>query len=56
VDTEVLVLKAKVMSAKVPDQDGIKLLLNGVRDRLARLWHLWLDAGYQGGRGIVGGP
>jgi putative transposase len=27
VDTEGLVLKAKVHSAKVPDQDGIKLLL-----------------------------
>jgi putative transposase len=30
VDTEGLVLKAKVHSAKVPDQDGIKLLLNAV--------------------------
>ncbi len=29
VDTEGLVLKAKVHSAKVPDQDGIKLLLKG---------------------------
>jgi putative transposase len=48
VDTEGLVLKAKVHSAKVPDQDGIKLLLKGVRDRLPRLSHLWVDAGYQG--------
>jgi len=48
VDTEGLVLKAKVHSAKVPDQDGIKLLLKGVRDRLAHLSHLWVDAGYQG--------
>ena len=47
-DTEGLVMKAKVRSAKVPDQDGIKLLLNGVRDRLPRLSHLWVDAGYQG--------
>jgi putative transposase len=45
VDTEGLVLKAKVHSAKVPDQDGIKLLLKGVRDRLPRLSHLWVDAG-----------
>ena len=30
VDTEGLVLKAKVHSAKVPDQDGIKLLCSGV--------------------------
>jgi putative transposase len=48
VDTEGLVLKAKVHSAKVPDQDGIKLLLKGVRDRLLCLSHLWVDAGYQG--------
>jgi putative transposase len=41
-------LKAKVHSAKVPDQDGIKLLLKGVRDHLPRLSHLWVDAGYQG--------
>ena len=44
VDTEGLVLKAKVHSAKVPDQDGIKLLLKGVRDRLPRLSQLWVDA------------
>src|SRR5919107_1837820 len=48
VDTEGLVLKVKVHSAKVPDQDGIKLLLKGVRDRLPRLSQLWVDAGYQG--------
>jgi putative transposase len=48
VDTEGLVLKAKVHSAKVPDQDGIKLLLKGLGDRLGRLSHLWVDAGYQG--------
>src|ERR687893_753985 len=48
VDTEGFVLKAKVHSAKVPDQDGIKLLLKGIRDRLPRLSHLWVDAGYQG--------
>ena len=48
VDTEGLVLKVKVMSAKVPDQDGIKLLLKGIRDRLPRLSQLWVDAGYQG--------
>jgi putative transposase len=48
VDTEGLALKAKVHSAKVPDQDGIKLLLDGVRDHLTRLSQLWVDAGYQG--------
>jgi len=49
VDTEGLVLKAKVHSARVPDADGIRLLLDPAhRDRLSRLWHLWVDAGYQG--------
>ena len=48
VDTEGFVLKAKVHSAKIPDQDGIKLLLEGSCDRLQRLSHLWVDAGYQG--------
>src|SRR5215204_1978769 len=48
VDTEGLVLKAKVHSAKVPDQDGLRLLLESARGRLSRLKHLWLDAGYEG--------
>ena len=48
VDTEGLVLEARVHSAKVPDEDGIRLLLDPTRDRLGRLSHLWVDAGYQG--------
>ena len=48
VDTEGLVIEARVHSAKVPDADGIRLLLDPVRDRLGRLSHLWVDAGYQG--------
>ena len=48
VDTEGLVLKAKVHSAKVPDQDGLKLLLESASGGLSRLSHPWLDAGYQG--------
>ena len=48
VDTEGLVLKAKLHSAKVPDQDGLRLLLESARDKLSRLKHLWVDAGYQG--------
>ena len=48
VDTEGLVLKAKVHSAKIPDQDGIELLLKAAYDGLTRLSHLWVDAGYQG--------
>ena len=48
VDTEGLVLEAKVHSAKVPDQDGLRLLLESAQARLSRLKHLWVDAGYQG--------
>ena len=49
VDTEGLVLEARVHSAKVPDQDGIRRpLLEQVQGRLARLSHLWVDAGYHG--------
>jgi hypothetical protein len=43
-----------VHSAKVPDQDGLRLLLESARIGLSRLRHLWLDAGYEG-RGILGG-
>ena len=56
VDTEGLVLKARVHSAKMPDQDGLRLLLReSARSGLSRLSHLWLDAGYEG-RGREGGP
>jgi len=48
VDTEGLVLQARVHSAKVPDADGIRLLLERMRGRFRRLSHLWVDAGYQG--------
>jgi putative transposase len=48
VDTEGLLLKAKVHSAKVPDQDGLRLLLEPARSGVSRLKHLWLDAGYEG--------
>ncbi len=48
VDTEGLVLKAKIHSAEIPDQDGLKLLLESARSELSSLKHLWLDAGYEG--------
>jgi putative transposase len=48
VDTEGFVLKAEVHSAKVPDQDGLKLLLNSAHTAVSHLKHLWLEAGYEG--------
>jgi putative transposase len=48
VDTEGMVLKAKVHSAKLPDQDGLRVLLESARTRFWRLSQLWVDAGYQG--------
>src|ERR687897_629840 len=48
VDTEGLVLKAKIHSAKVMDYEGIKMLLRKADEQFPRLSHLWLDAGYRG--------
>jgi putative transposase len=48
VDTEGLVLKAKVHSAKVMDYEGIKTLLRHAERQFPRLSHLWVDAGYRG--------
>jgi putative transposase len=48
VDTQGLVLKAKVHSAKLLDHEGIKTLLPRADERFPRLSHLWLDAGYRG--------
>lgn len=49
VDTQGLVLKARVHGADVMDRDGVKLLLSeGVKEELPRLSHLWLDGGYKG--------
>jgi transposase len=48
VDTEGLVVEARVHSARVPDQDGIRRLLEPARPRLPRLSYLWVDAGYRG--------
>jgi putative transposase len=53
VDTQGLVLKVKVHSAKLQDREGIKTLLEPRQGLLPeRLCHLWMDAGYTGeGRG-----
>jgi putative transposase len=48
VDTQGLLLKAKVHSAKVMDYEGIKTLLRRADETFPRLRHLWLDAGYRG--------
>ena len=48
VDTEGLVLEAKVHSAKVMDYEGIKALLDRAKVLFPRLSHLWLDGGYSG--------
>jgi putative transposase len=50
VDTQGLVLKARVHSAEVQDREGIKFLLEiATWDRFPkRLSHLWMDAGYTG--------
>lgn len=48
VDTQGLVLKAKVQAASVMDRDGIKSLLGRVGESFPRLSHIWLDAGYNG--------
>jgi putative transposase len=48
VDTQGLVLKAKVHSAKVQDREGIKVLLDYAPEHLPRLCHVWMDAGYTG--------
>jgi putative transposase len=48
VDTEGLVLKAKVHSAKVMDYEGINTLLKDAYEMFPRLSHLWLDGGYRG--------
>ena len=56
VDTEGLVLKARVHVANVVDQEEIKTLLEHAKGLFPRLSHLWLDAGYRGenkGRGWV---
>jgi putative transposase len=50
VDTQGLVLEARVHGAEIQDREGIKLLLDvAARERLPeRLSHVWLDAGYTG--------
>ncbi len=48
VDTQGLLMRAKVHAADVFDRDGIKPLMEQVGERFSRLSYLWLDAGYNG--------
>jgi putative transposase len=48
VDTQGLVLKAKVHPADIMDRDGVMLLVDDAAAKFPRLRHGWLDAGYNG--------
>jgi putative transposase len=48
VDTQGLVLKAKVHSAGIQDRAGVPALLADVRQLFPRLAHVWVDQGYTG--------
>src|SRR5918994_3461775 len=48
VDTDGLVLKAKVHSAKVPERVGLRRLLERAGEQFLRLKLLWLDSAYRG--------
>jgi transposase len=48
VDTQGLVLKAKVHAANVMDWAGIKMLLRRADEQFPRLKQLWLDSAYRG--------
>src|SRR5215216_4053634 len=48
VDTQGLVLKAKVHAANVMDFEGIKMLLGRADAEFPRLKQLWLDSAYRG--------
>jgi putative transposase len=48
VDTQGLVLRAKVHSAAIQDRAAVPLVLEGVAAELPRLEHVWVDQGYTG--------
>lgn len=48
VDTQGLVIRACVHSADITDREGLKLLLEPLKNLLARFQLLWADSGYQG--------
>jgi putative transposase len=48
VDTQGLVLRAKVHRADLPDRAAVSLVLAGIRDFFPRIAHRWTDQGYNG--------
>jgi putative transposase len=48
VDTQGLVLWAKVHSAAIQDRAAVPLVLEGIQAELPRLEHVWADQGYTG--------
>jgi putative transposase len=48
VDTQGLVLRAKVHSAELQDRAAVPLLLHGIAEPFPRLGHVWVDQGYTG--------
>jgi putative transposase len=54
VDTQGLVLRAKVHRADIQDRAAVPLLLDGAPGQFPRLGHVWVDQGYTGaGRGWI---
>jgi putative transposase len=48
VDTQGLVLRAKVPSAELQDRAAVPMLLDGIGAPFPRLQHVWVDQGYTG--------
>lgn len=53
VDTQGLVIKAKVHAADLHDQEGAKLLLEPLRGTLPRMAKVWGDSAYRGLKGWI---
>jgi putative transposase len=48
VDTQGFLLTVVVHAADIPDRDGGKLVLAGLKEAFPTLRHLWVDSGYRG--------
>ena len=47
-DTQGLVLRAVVHEVSLPDREGARLVLEGIREAYSRLQKIWADMGYRG--------